>query len=325
MLRFAQHGKVIMITYVLRRLAFLALTLVLTSLIIFVVTQLLPGDVCRVILGREVGEAALQNCREDLGLNQSAAIRYFTWLGDFLRGDWGSSYSTDAPILPLVFERLANSLRLAALTVLISVPLATGLGVLAALNEGRLVDNAISVFSLAVVGLPEFVTGIILIEVLAFRFGLPANSSIRAGTPFLEALPSLILPALTATFVLLAYVARLTRAGVLEELKRAYVRTAILKGLPRRVVIWKHMLRNALLPTITVVAISFGWLISGLVVIENVFNYPGLGRLMVFAISRRDLPLLQAISMITVLGFALANLAADLAYAALNPRIRIGS
>jgi peptide/nickel transport system permease protein len=208
---------------------------------------------------------------------------------------------------------------------LIGVPLAAALGVIAALREGTWLDNLISVISLAVVGLPEFVTGIILIEILAFRFGLPANSSVRAGTPFFEALPSLILPALTATFVLLAYVARLTRAGVLEELKQAYVRTAILKGLPRRAVIWKHVLRNALVPTITVVAISFGWLISGLVVIENVFNYPGLGRLMVFAISRRDLPLLQAISMITVLGFALANLAADLAYVWLNPRIRIGN
>lgn len=310
--------------YILRRIAFLALTLVLTSLIVFVITQLLPGDVCRVILGREVGEAALQGCRQDLGLDQPVAVRYFGWLGDFLRGDWGNSYSTDAAILPLVLERLGNSLRLAALIMLIGVPLAAALGVLAALNEGRLLDNVINVFSLAVVGLPEFITGIFLIEVLAFRFGLPANSSIRAGTPFFEALPSLILPALTATFVLLAYVARLTRAGVLEELKQAYVRTAILKGLPRRVVIWKHVLRNALLPTITVVAISFGWLISGLVVIENVFNYPGLGRLMVFAISRRDLPLLQSITMITVLGFAVANLAADLAYAALNPRIRIG-
>lgn len=314
-----------MAIYIARRLAFLALTLVVTSLIIFVITQLLPGDVCRVILGREVGESALQTCRTDLGLDQPVVTRYFSWLGNFLRGDWGKSFSTDTDILPLVIERLGSSLRLAVLIMLIGVPLAAALGVIAALREGTWVDNLISVISLAVVGLPEFVTGIILIEILAFRFGLPANSSVRAGTPFFEALPSLILPALTATFVLLAYVARLTRAGVLEELKQAYVRTAILKGLPRRAVIWKHVLRNALLPTITVVAISFGWLISGLVVIENVFNYPGLGRLMVFAISRRDLPLLQAISMITVLGFALANLAADLAYAWLNPRIRIGN
>jgi peptide/nickel transport system permease protein len=313
-----------MMTYLLRRLAFLALTLLLTSLLIFAITQWLPGDVCRVILGREVGEAQLEACRADLGLDQPAPLRYFGWLADFLSGDWGDSYSNNVPIHPLVMERLGNSLRLAGLTLLIGVPLSVALGVVAALNEGRWVDNGISLLSLAVVGLPEFVTGIVLIEILAFRFGLPASSSIRAGTPFLQALPSLILPAITASLVLVAYIVRLTRAGVAEELKQPYVRTALLKGLSPRAVIWKHVLRNALLPTITVVAISFGWLISGLVVVESVFNYPGLGRLMVFAITRRDLPLVQAIALVTVLGFALANLAADLLYAVLNPRIRIG-
>ncbi len=313
-----------MFIYFLRRLAFLALTLLITSLLIFVITQLLPGDVCRVILGREVGSGALESCRMDLGLDKPAAVRYVNWLTDFLRGNWGNAYSTNTPIRPLVMGRLENSLMLAGFTMALGVPLAVGLGVLAALNEGRNLDNVISVTALAVVGLPEFVTGIVLIQVLAFHFGLPANSSIRESAGFFEALPYLILPALTATLVLLAYVARLTRAGVIEELKQPYVRTAALKGLPRRTVIWRHVLRNALLPTITVVAISFGWLISGLVVIENVFNYPGLGRLMVFAISRRDLPLLQAISLVTVLGFALANLTADLLYAVLNPRIRVG-
>ncbi len=313
-----------MFIYILRRLFFLAVTLLITSLLIFIITQLLPGDVCRVILGREVGEGALESCRIELGLDKPAAIRYVDWLSGFLRGDWGNSYSTDAEIRPLVMERLGNSLMLAGFTMALGVPLAVGLGVVAALNEGRTLDNVISVSALAVVGLPEFVTGIVLIQVLAFRVGLPANSSIRESAGFFEALPYLILPALTATFVLLAYMARLTRAGAIEELKQAYVRTATLKGLPRRTVIWRHVLRNALLPTITVVAISFSWLISGLVVIENVFNYPGLGRLMVFAISRRDLPLLQAISIVTVLGFALANLAADLLYAVLNPRIRVG-
>jgi peptide/nickel transport system permease protein len=313
-----------MTPFVLRRLAFLALTVLLTSLVIFVITQLLPGDVCRVILGREVGEAQLEACRIDLGLDQPAPLRYLSWLADFLRGDWGDSYSNKIEIYPLVMERLGSSLRLAGLILLISVPVSVALGVGAALKEGRWLDNAISLLSLAVVGLPEFVTGIVLIEILAFRFGLPASSSVRAGTPFLEALPSLILPAATASLVLVAYIMRLTRAGVVEELRQPYVRTARLKGLAERAVIWKHVLRNALLPTITVVAISFGWLISGLVVVESVFNYPGLGRLMVFAISRRDLPLVQAIALITVLGFALANLAADLLYAALNPRIRVG-
>lgn len=319
-----------MYRYLLRRLGFLLLTVILTSLMIFLVTQWLPGDVCRVILGREVGEAALEACRRELGLDRPLPVQYAAWLADFLTGDWGISFSTRQPIFPIVFERLGNSGLLTALTLVISVPVAVGLGVAAGLNANRPIDGVISIASLAVVGLPEFVTGLVLIQVFSFGLrelglpGLPANSSIPSDAPFFQILPMLVLPALTASLVLLAYIARLTRAGVVEELKQPYVRTAELKGLPRRTVVVKHVLRNAMLPTITVIAISFGWLISGLVVIENVFNYPGLGRLMLFAIDRRDLPLLQAVGMVAVLGFALANLAADLLYAALNPRIRLG-
>lgn len=315
--------------FLIRRLAFLALTVLLTSLLVFIVTQWLPGDVCRIILGREAGQVAIENCRQELGLDQPLPIQYLNWLGDFLTGNWGISYSTNLPIYPMVMDRLRNSLILALVTLVISVPLAVTLGVIAGLNEDRAIDNTISVGSLAVVGLPEFVTGLVLI--LVFSFGLrdlglpylPANSSVNPGATFLEALPMLILPAMTAMLVLLAYIARLTRAGVLAELRQPYVRTADLKGLPRRTVIVKHVLRNALLPTITVIAISIGWLISGLVVIENVFNYPGLGRMMIFAIDRRDLPLLQAVTMVTVLGFAFANLGADLLYGVLNPEIRL--
>lgn len=312
-----------MLRYILRRLGFLVVTVFLTSLLIFAVTQLLPGDVARVILGREAGEAALQQLRQELGLDQPLPIQYGRWLGNFLTGDWGISYSTNQLIRPLVMERLGNSLMLAGLTLLIALPLGIGLGVLAGFNEDRALDNVISVGSLSVVGLPEFVTGLFLIQIFAFRLKiLPANSSIRPDADFGEALPMLILPALTATLVLLAYIVRLTRAGVIEERKKPYVRTAVLKGLPWRTVVVKHVLRNALLPTVTVIAISFGWLISGLIVIENVFNYPGLGRLLTFAIDRRDLPLLQAITFATVLGYSLANLIADLLYAYLNPRIR---
>jgi peptide/nickel transport system permease protein len=313
------------IRYVLRRLGFLLLTVILTSMIVFVITQLLPGDVARVILGREAGEAALQALRQQLGLDQPLLLQYGRWLGHFVSGDWGTSFSTQAEIFPLVLGRLRNSLMLAGTILVISIPLAVGLGVIAGFNEGRWLDDLISVSTLSVVGLPEFVTGLVLIQI--FAFGLhwfPANSSIRVGTGYLEAFPRLILPAMTATLVLLAYVARLTRAGVIEELKKPYVRTAVLKGLSQRTVTIRHVMRNALLPTITVIAISFGWMISGLIVIENVFNYPGLGRLMVFAIGRHDLPLLQAITMVTVVGFASANLMADLTYAALNPRIRLG-
>lgn len=312
-----------MTQYVLRRLGFLLLTLLFTSLIIFAVTQFLPGDPCRVILGREVGEAALEDCREDLGLNVPVPIQYLNWLTKFVSSDWGTSFSTKTAIYPLVMNRLRNSLWLAAISLVIAVPVSILLGVIAGLNENKLSDTLINVTGLSVVGLPAFVTGVVLIQIFAFNLRiLPANSSIPPESTFSEALPMLILPALTITLILLAYFTRLTRAGVIEELKKPYVRTADLKGLPRRVVIAKHVLRNALLPTITVIAISFGWLISGLVIVENVFNYPGLGRLMVFAIDRRDLPLMQAVTMITVVGFALANLVADLMYAALNPRIR---
>ncbi len=314
-----------MFRYTIRRLGFLLLTLLLTSIIIFIITQLLPGDIARVILGREAGEAAIEALREELGLNASLPVQYIRWLGNFAIGDWGTSFSTRSEIYPLVIGRLRNSLMLTVVTMLIAIPLAVSLGVIAGLNENKLVDNLISVASLSVVGLPEFVTGVILIQIFAFQLRLlPPNSSIQPEATFIEALPMLILPALTATLVLLAYIARLTRAGVVEEMKRPYVRTAALKGLPRRVIIIKHVLRNALLPTITVIAISFGWLISGLIVIENVFNYPGLGRLLIFAIDRRDLPLIQAVTMMTVVGFTLANLAADLLYATLNPRIRLG-
>lgn len=313
-----------MARYVVRRLSFLVLTIFLTSLIVFGITQWLPGDVARIILGREAGEAALVELRQELGLDQPLIVQYGRWLGGFVIGDWGQSFSTGRPIQDLVLERFANSLMLAGLALLFAVPLAIGLGIWAGLNEEKAVDNIVSLGSLSVVGLPEFVTGLLLIQVVAFGWGiLPANSSIRPEAGFFEALPMLILPAITAMLVLLAYITRLTRAGVIEELKQGYVRTAALKGLHPRTVIAKHLLRNALMPTITVIAISFGWLISGLVVIENVFNYPGLGRLLIFAIDRRDLPLLQAITFIAVVAFSLANLAADLLYAALNPRIRL--
>jgi peptide/nickel transport system permease protein len=314
-----------MALYILRRLGFLVLTLLVTSLIVFLVTRWLPGDVARVILGREAGEAALEELREELGLNDPLYVQYGRWLRDFVTGDWGRSFSTGSQIRPLVMGRVENSLRLALITLIISVPLAVVLGVLAGLNEDSWIDNVISISALSVVGLPEFVTGLILIQIFAFGLGLlPASSSVPPDVSFAEALPKLILPALTATLVLLAYVARLTRAGVIEELEKSYVRTATLKGLPYRTVVVKHVLRNALMPTITVIAISFGWLISGLVVVENVYNYPGLGRLLVFAIGRNDLPVIQAVIMVTVVGFASANLVADLLYGMLNPRISLG-
>jgi peptide/nickel transport system permease protein len=314
-----------MASYLLRRGGFLLLTLLLTSLTIFAITQLLPGDVARIVLGREASATALEALRRQLGLDLPAPVQYGRWLGSFLLGDWGTSYASGQAIRPLVLERLGNSMMLALMTLAFAVPTAVVLGVVAALHEHEPLDSVISIGSLAVVGLPEFVTGLVLIQVLAFELQwLPASSSIRPDAGFLEAAPMLVLPALTATLVLLAYITRLTRASVIEELRRPYVRTAALKGIPGRQVTYRHVLGNALLPTVTVIAISFGWLISGLIVVENVFNYPGLGSLLTFAIDRRDIPLLQAITLVAVVGFALANLFADMLYAYLDPRIRFG-
>ncbi len=315
-----------MIQYLTRRISFLLATLLLTSLLIFAIAQVLPGDVARVLLGREAGEAAVENLRVKLGLHDPLPTRYIHWVTGFVQGDWGVSYANNGrEIYPLVMQRLQYSLWLAGLALLFAVPLSIALGLLAGLNANKPIDGVISIGSLALVGLPEFVTGVVLINIVAYQWHLlPASSSpVGPGTTFGEALPYLILPALTATLVMLAYIVRLTRAGVIEVLKKAYIRTAVLKGLPWRQVVVSHVLRNALLPTVTVIAISFGWLISGLVVIENVFGYPGLGALLIFAISRRDLLLMQAIAMIAVFFYTMANFVADLAYAYLNPRIRL--
>ncbi|MBN2472002.1 MAG: ABC transporter permease [Anaerolineae bacterium] len=311
--------------YLLRRLLLLAVTLLVTSLIIFALTQLLPGDIARLILGRDASEQAKALFREEFGLNDPALTQYARWLGGFVTGEWGRSYSAGNPaVRPLVLDRLGNSLILAGYTLLLSIPLSILLGIIAALRENTWVDGTVSIGALALIGLPEFVSGIILINLFALQLGwFESTSLIQDSYTLLDWVRVLTLPAITASFVLVGYVARMTRAGMIDELKKPYVRTATLKGIPRRRVIVRHVLRNGLLPTITVIAISVGWLIGGIVVIENVFNYPGLGSLLVTAVKQKNLPVLQASVMIIVFFFAVSNLAADLLYAALNPRIRL--
>ena len=312
--------------YIIQRIVTLFITLFITSIIIFGLTQLLPGDVGRLVLGRDASPDAISQFNERFGLDRPIAVQYTTWLGGFLVGDWGTSFTGgNAPVRPLVTERLTNSLRLAGLTLLFTVPLAILLGGIAALTEGSAIDNAISVLSLSVIGLPEFVTGLLLINIFALNLEwFNVAEPIRSDMSLVDWLRILTLPAVTASFVLLGYVTRMARAGVIDELKKPYVRTATLKGLPRRTIITKHVLRNALLPTITVIAISIGWLMGGIVVIEEVFNYPGIGSELVSAVEQKNIPVLQAITVIIVFVFALANLAADLLYAILNPRIRWG-
>ena len=325
-----------MLHFLRRRLVFFFFTYLLSSLMIFLLLRVLPGDPARVIAGgREATEAQVEEIRDQLGLNAPLPQQYATWLGDFLRGEWGETIAfRGARNRELITERTVNSARLAAVALLLSVPISLVLGVIAGLSENKLPDIIISLLTLSVVSLPEFVTGLFLINIVALRWGrsqlaealgwwFPASSAVPANASFGEMLPSLWLPAIAATLVMLAYISRLTRAGVIEELKRDYVRTAALKGIAWRTVIWRHVLRNALLPTVTVIALSITWLISGLVVIEVVFGFPGLGSLLIAAIERRDLLLVQAIVMVTVTIILFANLFADMAYALLNPRVEL--
>lgn len=309
--------------FILRRLGFVLVTLLVSSILIFVATQILPGDVARMILGRFATDEALANLREQLGLNRPLIMQYLTWLWGFIRGDWGVSLSTDSPVMELVFARLGNSAMLASVAFVMYVPAGILLGLVAALRRNRFIDHFISVVSLAFIGLPEFVTGVILISIFAIKLNwLPANSAIDPEAGFMEALPRLILPAITVCMVSLAYITRMTRSSTLGVLSMDFVRTAYLKGLRPYQVLFRHVLRNALLPTVTVVAIGIGWLIGGLIVTESLFSYPGLGRLLLFAIQRQDLPLIQASTLLLVCIFCISNLAADILYAWLNPRIR---
>ena len=314
-----------MVLYLARRLGFILLTMLLASIVIFVATQLLPGDVAHVILGQFATPQAVANLRHQLGLDQPVYVQYGLWLMKFVTGDWGNSITSEQPVLPMVLARLRNSGMLAGVSLLFYVPLGIFLGVVAALRREKFLDQIISALSMAFAGLPEFVSGLLLISFVALTIGvLPANSSIDPNATFLQALPYLILPAITVSLTSLGYVARMTRASTIDVLNTAYVRAADLKGLSRAEVLFKHVLRNALLPTVTVVALGIGYLIGGLIVTESVYGYPGLGRLLIYGIQHRDLPIIQACSMVVVAVFSLSNLAADILYGLLNPRIRVG-
>jgi len=312
-----------MIVYILRRLGLILLTMLVASVVIFFATQILPGDVAHVILGQFATPAAVANLREELGLNRPPVVQYADWLTSFVTGDWGLSMVSGYEVRPLVIPRLRNSLMLATVAFSLYVPLGIVLGVIAAVKADRFLDRAISTLTMTFVGLPEFVSGLILIGTLALNWDLlPANSSIDPETGFIRALPFLILPAVAISLTCLGYVARMTRSSTIDVLRSDYVMAADLKGLPQMQVLLRHVLRNSLVPTVTVVAVSVGWLFGGLIVVESVFGYPGLGRLLVYGIQHRDLTLIQACSMVIVTIFGLANLAADVLYGLLNPRIR---
>jgi peptide/nickel transport system permease protein len=309
--------------FLARRIALVLLTLWLVSLGVFVVSELLPGDVAVFILGQQATPENLAVLRAQLGLNEPAPLRYLTWLSGFVRGDWGRSLALQIPIADLVLSRAANSLVLAGLALIVTVPISVGLGLVAALRHGRAVDRAISLIGLSGLALPEFVSGVLLIVLFSLTLHIaPAAAQIPTGANPLSVLPALVLPALTLAVTLFAYISRMTRASAIDVLASDYVRTAVLKGLPMSTVIVRHVLRNALLPTVTVIGAQIGWLVGGLVVVEHLFGYPGLGDLLLFAALNKDIPLLEACVMIVASVYMLSNLAAEVLFGVLNPRIR---
>lgn len=315
-----------MTRFVARRLGLALITLFLISVVIFVGTQLLPGDVARRVLGPFATQEAVDALNARLGTDRPLLVQYWSWLSGAVQGDLGFSISFTRPVTELLGRALANSFKLAVVAFVIVVPLSIIGGVVAALKRDTFVDRFITVGGLSATVIPEFVSGIVVILVFSIWLGwLPVTAAAPAGASFLTQLRYLILPSIPLVLVLFGYIARITRAGVIEALDADYTRTAILKGLPRSTVIRRDVLRNALLPTIAVVASQIGYLIGGLVVVEVLFNYQGIGRLLYDAAQRADFPLLAGGVLVVAVAFQVSMFLADLAYAWLNPRIRLGA
>jgi peptide/nickel transport system permease protein len=314
-----------MARYLLRRLGLTLITLILVSFAVFAAAEVLPGDVGRTILGPYASQQQVDQLNHQLGTDQPLVQRYVTWAGNFVRGDWGESPIQNVEVRPLVLERLKNSLILGAFALVLIVPFSVALGVFAALHYGKALDRIISISGLSFVALPEFVVGVVVIVVFAVQLGwFPTTSQVPSADP-VDIVRQCLLPCIPLMFVLFGYISRMARAGTVEALRSNYTRTAVLKGLPQRHVIVRHVLRNALLPTITVVSVQVGYLVGGLVVIETLFNYPGIGQLILTAATGHDLPVLEASVLMIAVIYAISNLVADVLAAFLNPRVRLAT
>ena len=276
--------------------------------------------------GMLAAPSAVHALDHQLGVDRPLITRYVAWIGGAVHGNFGESYAFQAPVGPFVRGALINSVKLALLAFVIVVPLGIFGGVVAALRNGRWVDRVISVSGLSLATVPEFVSGIVLIVIFGVELKvLPVSAAAGPGASPGSQLQHLILPAIPLVFVLFGYIARMARAGTIESLNSDYTRTAVLKGLPRATVIRRHVLRNSLLPTITVIATQTGYLIGGLVVVEELFNYQGIGHLIFKAAQQKDFPMLEAGILTIGVVYVLATLAADLLLIALNPRLRAGT
>jgi peptide/nickel transport system permease protein len=307
--------------FIARRLVLLAVTLLAVSILIFVITRVLPGDVATMILGQYATPEDLVTLRRRLGLDQPAVMQFITWLGAALHGDFGLSTRFQLPISDVLREPLRNSAVLGAAGVLFAVPTGLVLGLFCALRRGSIWDHLISGFTVFMAAMPEFVTGGLLVIVFSTWLGwLPPFAGSGGSQSLGRSAVELILPVASLSLVILAYILRMMRASAAEILASQFVKAAILKGLGRRRIFLRHVLPMALGPTLAVTALSIGWMAGGLVIVESLFGFPGIGRLLVFAIQNRDVPLLQAISLVVASVYAVANLGADVAQRLLDPR-----
>ena len=311
--------------FIAKRLGLSLVTLLLVSIIVFAISDVLPGDVGRAILGRSATDAQVAQLDHQLGYDKPLPGRYWKLVSGYATGDWGTSPVLNAEVRPLVLRRVGNSLILAAFAFALIVPFSIFMGVVAALHHGRWPDRVISITGLSLIALPEFVTGVILLVVFAVELGWFPSSSAVPGADPVDWFRQLLLPAIPLMCVLFGYIARMARAGTVDALRADYTRTATLKGLPRRTVVGRHVLRNSLLPTISVVSVQIGYLVGGLVVTETLFAYPGIGSLAYDSVQANDITVIEAIVLFTAVLYMLSNLVADVLYAALNPRVRLAS
>jgi peptide/nickel transport system permease protein len=312
-----------MIYYLLRRLLGVAGVVVATSVLVFGIINVLPGNVAYAILGEFATPGAVAVLEAKLGLNDPLWLQYWHWLSKLLHGDFSLSLTMNRPAGPLIWDALSRSALLGSFAFVLVAICGVGAGIYSAMRVGRSSDHLLTLLQLTCIAVPEFFWAILAILVFSSFLGwLPATGYVPISAGVGDWAAHLIMPVVVLALGLIAHVSRLTRAAMLEALRSRYVLMARAKGLVERRVLWKHALPNAMLPTITILAIDFGLLIGGIVVVETVFAYPGLGRLLVFAIEHHDLPLLQAGMLLLTAIYALANLVADLSYAMLNPRIR---
>ncbi|CDX12434.1 ABC transporter permease [Mesorhizobium sp. M2C.T.Ca.TU.002.02.1.1] len=297
--------------------------LLAVSVLIFAGTQILPGDVAQAILGQSATPEALANLREQLGLNDPAWLRYVHWLWGILHGDFGTAQSSGLDIATSISTRLKNTLFLAACAAIVAVPLAIILGLIAVRYRNGFVDKLISGLALASTSFPEFFIGYVLIFVFAVHWQIfPSISTVDDSTPFLERLQAVVLPATALTLVVLAHMMRMTRAAILNVMQSAYIETAELKGLRPFDIIRKHAFPNAIAPVVNVVMLNLAYLIVGVVVVEVIFVYPGMGQYLVDHVAKRDVPVVQAVGLIFAAVYITLNIVADIAAIVANPRLR---